>query len=157
MTDRPGGILMQIEDLADSIALSLGLALYDVDYRRSGPRSKLLLFIDRSDGGVTLDDCERFSRQISRELDVLDLIPDSYDLEVSSPGIDRQIRTKRHWHKAVGAKVKLRHRDAAGRAQTETATVLAVADEEVRLRRLDQTEFTVQLGSVQTARMHIDY
>ena len=80
----------QIRTIADKIAGSEGLELVDVEYRREGPRQVLRLFIDKP-GGVNLEDCQEVSGQVGAQIEVEELVPGSYTLEVSSPGLDRRL------------------------------------------------------------------
>jgi ribosome maturation factor RimP len=90
----------KVSRLAKQVAEEQEVELFDIEL--SG-RYKLLLrvTIDK-EGGVTLDDCERFSRSLEAILDVEDLIPVSYTLEVSSPGLDRPLRELKDFEKNVG-------------------------------------------------------
>src|SRR5689334_14323410 len=72
-----------------------------------GGRQTLRVFIDKP-SGVSLDDCTRISRAVSAALDVEDPIEGAYDLEVSSPGLDRPLRTPEHFRKFAGSKVRIR-------------------------------------------------
>ena len=76
---------------------ALGYELVDLDARVVG-RGLLRVYIDHKDG-ITLSDCERVSRQLSAYLDVEDPLPGQYTLEVSSPGLDRRLRTLDHFQK----------------------------------------------------------
>jgi ribosome maturation factor RimP len=82
------------------------MELVDLEYRRQGRRWMLRLFIDK-DGGVTLDDCASISRELGDLLDVKDVIPQAYVLEVSSPGLNRRLRKKEDFSRFAGQKVKL--------------------------------------------------
>jgi len=86
--------------LAKQVAEEQGVELFDIELLGRG---KLLLrvMIDK-EGGVTLDDCERFSRSFEAILDVEDPIPASYTLEVSSPGLDRPLREMKDFEKNIG-------------------------------------------------------
>ncbi len=95
-----------IEAVAAPLARAHGVTLVDVDVRRGGSRSTLRFFIDKS-GGVSITDCQRFSEEIGDLVDVSGLLPDSYDLEVSSPGLDRELRKDRELRWAVGRHVRL--------------------------------------------------
>jgi ribosome maturation factor RimP len=87
-------IAEEVRRVAVGVASSLGLEVVEVVFRRQGKHSLLRIDIDRAGlPGVSLGDCERASREIERELDAAGLIQDSYDLQVSSPGIDRPIVT----------------------------------------------------------------
>ncbi len=85
----------------------LGYELVGVELDRSGARSILRVFIDR-DAGITVGDCEAASRQIGAVLDVEDPVPESYFLEVSSPGLDRPLLTADHFERFAGHPVRLR-------------------------------------------------
>ncbi len=93
-------ITQKIRTLALEVAEEQGLDLYDIELLGTG---KLLLrvFVDK-EGGVTLDDCENYSRNLGRLLDVEDPLPRSYTLEVSSPGLDRPLRGIRDYEQNKG-------------------------------------------------------
>jgi ribosome maturation factor RimP len=93
-------IKSKVSRLAKQVAEELKVELFDIEL--SG-RDKLLLRITMDkEGGVTLNDCERFSRSLEAILDVEDPIPVSYTLEVSSPGLDRPLRELKDFEKNVG-------------------------------------------------------
>jgi len=84
---------------------ALGYELVDLDVRIGG-RGLLRIYID-SVSGVTLDDCEMVSKQVGALLDVEDPLPGSYVLEVSSPGLDRRLRTAAHFERFIGEEIKI--------------------------------------------------
>ncbi len=84
---------------------ALGYELVDLDVRVGG-ESLLRVYIDHADG-ITLADCEAVSRQISAFLDVEDPLPGHYVLEVSSPGVERRLRTLEHFARFAGSEVKV--------------------------------------------------
>jgi ribosome maturation factor RimP len=94
-----------IEDLAMPVLRAHGLSLVDLGYHGGGRRSIVRFFVDKP-GGVTIEDCQRFSREIGDLLDVSDLVPGSFDLEVSSPGLDRELKTDRELAWAIGRDVR---------------------------------------------------
>ena len=101
-------LLAQIEALVSPLMRDLGLTLVDLEWRREGRRWVLRFYLDRAGGGarnVSVADCERFSREVGDLLDVSGLIPGSYDLEVSSPGLDRELRKDRELRWALGRAV----------------------------------------------------
>ena len=93
-------------DLLEPPLQAMGYELVDLDVRVGG-NGLLRLYIDQQ-GGVDLEDCERVSRQIGTFLDVEEPIPGSYRLEVSSPGLDRPLRTRAHFERFTGHEAKLR-------------------------------------------------
>jgi ribosome maturation factor RimP len=98
----------QIQRLLDPILGSLGLTLWDLELRKQGPHWLLRIYIDRETVGVTLGDCEAVSRDLGIVLDVEDIIPHSYTLEVSSPGLDRSLTRPEHYRKCRGSLVKIK-------------------------------------------------
>ena len=104
--DQQAQIHRQVEEICESLVVSEGMELVDLEYRREGPRWVLRLFIDK-EGGVNIDDCARISRELGDLLDVKDVIPQAYVLEVSSPGLNRRIRKKEDFSRFVGEKVQL--------------------------------------------------
>jgi ribosome maturation factor RimP len=93
-----------IESLAAPVVDAHGLTLVDLEVAR-GRRTALRVFIDKP-GGVGIDDCQRFSRELGDLLDVADVVPGSFDLEVSSPGLDRELKKDRELRWAVGKRVR---------------------------------------------------
>jgi ribosome maturation factor RimP len=89
-----------------------GLVLVDVEWGRQGHRPVLRLYVDKP-GGVTVGDCESLSREAGDVLDVAGLIEPAYDLEVSSPGLDRELRKDREFAWAVGRPVRVWLRESA--------------------------------------------
>jgi len=100
MTERE-----ELTRIAEEVARAEGVELYWLDYKRTPGRWRLLVMIDK-EGGVTLGDCERVSRALEGPFD--ERIPHSYELEVSSPGLDRPLYTEAHFHKALGQRVRVK-------------------------------------------------
>jgi ribosome maturation factor RimP len=100
MTDKTA-----LLELLEAEVRGLGYELVDLDLRVGGD-GLLRLYIDSEDG-ITLDDCERVSHQVSGLLDVEDPIPGHYTLEVSSPGVNRPLRTPGHFRRFEGERAKI--------------------------------------------------
>ncbi len=96
-----------VRELVTPILDSLSLSLFDITYQKAGKRGLLRIFIDK-EGGVTLDDCQRVSREVGAILEVKDVVPGSYNLEVSSPGINRPMRHESDYERYTGSKLKIR-------------------------------------------------
>ncbi len=96
-----------VRELVAPVAEELGLLLWDVEFVKEGARRILRVTIDHEDG-ITIDDCERMHRAIDPVLDEADPIETAYDLEVSSPGIERDLRTDMHILASVDEVIELR-------------------------------------------------
>jgi ribosome maturation factor RimP len=92
--------------LLKPVVEGLGVDLWELEYSPGRGNPLLRLYIDTADG-VTLDDCERVSRAVSEVLDLTDPVPGHYTLEVSSPGLDRPLRTAAHFARYVGEQVSV--------------------------------------------------
>ena len=98
-----------VTELIDTTIQALGLNLWGVELLQQGKYSLLRIYIEREEG-VTIEDCEKVSRQVSALLDVEDPISGEYTLEVSSPGMDRPLFSIGHYSKYVGSEVDLKLR-----------------------------------------------
>ena len=98
------GIVAEVSALATPIAEELGYFIWDVEYEKIGAEYHLTITID-SEEGINIEDCEKMSRAIDPVLDEHDPIQDEYHLDVSSPGIERVIRTDFHLSKCIGEMV----------------------------------------------------
>ncbi len=101
-------IAEQIRNLLHPILESLGLTLWDMEFQRHGPKWLLRVYIDRETPRVTLNDCEAVSRDLGAALDVEDIIPHAYTLEVSSPGLDRTLSKPEHFIRFSGSAVNIK-------------------------------------------------
>lgn len=104
---KGGSTIALIWPIAVPIAESLGLRIWDIRFLKEGVNWYLRIFIDK-DGGVSLDDCVDFSHAIDGPLDDADPVEQSYYLEVSSPGLERELVKDAHFETVIGEKVKLR-------------------------------------------------
>lgn len=91
----------RIEEIGKRIAQELHLALYDIEEKSTGKGKVIIVYLTKI-GGINLDECAVFSRALSNELEELDIIPERYYLEVSSPGIERVLKLKMHYASAIG-------------------------------------------------------
>ena len=90
--------------LIEPVLVRLGYELVELEYAAGRSQAVVRIFIDKPEG-ITVEDCERVSREVAALLDVDDPIPTAYTLEVSSPGFDRVLRTAAHFERFVGARV----------------------------------------------------
>jgi len=96
---------LQIEEVVQPVLRDHGLTLVDLEWRAHRPRGVLRVYVDKP-GGVGIEDCQRASRELGDVLEASALIEEGYDLEVSSPGLDRQLRKDREFRWALGKRVQ---------------------------------------------------
>ena len=104
MSSSKQSVAEKVLTIIAPIAENQGLKIWDVRYLKEGASYFLRIFIDKEDG-VTIDDCEAFSRAIDEPLDKADPIKESYFLEVSSPGLGRELTKEEHFKKFIGDEV----------------------------------------------------
>jgi ribosome maturation factor RimP len=97
--------IVRVEDVVEPVVQHHGLTLVDLEWKGDRRRGILRVYVDKAEG-VEIGDCERLSRELGDVLDVEGVIEGAYDLEVSSPGLDRQLRKDREFQWAVGKRVR---------------------------------------------------
>ena len=126
-TTADSPVLARVRELVTPIASDLGLDLYDLE-QRGGTVRVTLDTPPGSPGGVTLDDLALASRLVSRELDAQDPVPGHYTLEVTSPGVERALRTPAHFRREIGKVVAIRLSDVGHDDRWVTGTLIAADD-----------------------------
>ena len=99
--------LEKLGDLAAGTARYFGCELFDLEHRLMGRRWLIRVTLDRLDGPVTIQDCENVARQLSAQLDVEDLVPHAFDLEVSSPGVERPLKKAADYERFKGKEARI--------------------------------------------------
>ena len=129
----------------------MGYELVGIEYRSGADSGLLRIYIDR-EGGIQLDDCVAVSRQVSAMLDVEDPLKEAYQLEVSSPGVDRPLFVKEHFERFAGSKVRVKLRmKLHGRRRFE-GVLQGVQDENVVLEMDGEMEY-LPLDQIDSARL----
>lgn len=149
-----------IEALARPLAASLGVELVELEYKREGRHMVLRLFIDKV-GGVSLDDCSAVSREIAAVLDVEDIIPDKYTLEVSSPGLNRPLKTRSHYESYTGRLVKIKTfetlpDDAGNLRKTFLGELLGISGDLIRLKLQEGQTASIPFAAVAKANLEFE-
>jgi ribosome maturation factor RimP len=130
------------------------MEVVDVEYRRESGGWVLRLILDK-EGGVTLDDCTRVSREVGRSLDVEDVIQTAYTLEVSSPGLTRPLKTDKDFMKYLHRLVKVRTVDPIQNRRQFKGKLLGVSENGVQIE-VDGGVFQIPLSNVAKANLEID-
>jgi ribosome maturation factor RimP len=119
--------------LVAPLAARFGVELIDVELK-GGKAQLLVRVVVDAPGGVLIDTCAALSRALADELDTKDVITSRYRLEVSSPGVDRPLRTVRDFQRNLGREVLIRHRTADAVMEIE-GTIQAASETEIELAR----------------------
>ena len=158
MKKNGGNVVNTVRALAQPVAERLGYVLWDVEYVKEGADMFLRITIDSPDG-ITIDDCEAMHRAIDPLLDEADPIEESYHLEVSSPGLERELHTDEHLRACEGWNVEARLYAPVNGAKTVTGKLLPVG-EDGAIRMLcdgDGKEISLPRASVASLRVRFDF
>jgi ribosome maturation factor RimP len=145
----------KLSDIVTPVVESLGYELVLLEFAGATRHGTLRLFID-SPGGITVSDCERVSREIAAVLDVEDPIATPYQLEVSSPGLDRPLVTPAHFQRFIGETVKVQLW-AARDNRRRYVGVLVAADEQGIELTLPEGRVQLPYENIERARLVPDF
>jgi ribosome maturation factor RimP len=154
-------VASRVTELAEPIAASLGFELAEVEYKQEVGRTVLRIFIDR-DGGVSIDDCAAMSRELAEILEVEDFIQGHYNLEVSSPGLNRPLKKPSDFERFTGRLVKIRTfellaDDAGNNRKTFTGELLGLEGGVVRVKLTEGQSACIPLEKVAKANLEFEF
>ena len=144
-----------VEGIATPIADSLGLRIWDVRYLKEGSQWFLRIFIDK-DGGVDIIDCENVSRALSDVLDREDFIPDAYILEVSSPGLGRQLKKDKDFVRENGTEVEVKLFKAVDGCKEFKGTLAGFDDKTVTVT-IDGNDAVFERANISKISLAVDW
>jgi len=148
-------IKQRLEELIQPLAVSQGLELVELElHRPKRGKSILRLFLDR-EGGITLEEIARVSRLVGGLLDVYDLIPESYHLEVSSPGLTRKLKKPEDYQRYTGRLARITTRGVLNGKQVFRGILQGVENDEVSLKE-GETVYHLPLAEIARARLDLD-
>ncbi|MBB5319911.1 ribosome maturation factor RimP [Marinobacter oulmenensis] len=142
--------LKRLEEILRPVVEGLGFEFWGIEFRSQGHHSLLRVFIDDAENGVSVDDCEKVSRQVSAVMDVEDPIQTEYTLEVSSPGMDRPLFNLDQYRAFVGHQVRLRLRMAFEGRRKFQGLIKGVEGDEVVVQ-VDDQEYLLPFDSIEKA------
>ncbi len=142
--------------LAEPVAASEGAYLYDVEFLKEGGIWFLRVYVDKEEGGISLDDCEAISRKLSEALDEKDPISQNYYLEVASPGIERKLKTAEHFNRYLGETVDVGLYKAVNGSKTLTGELLSYDGASIGIRVGDE-DVTLSLKETTMVHLHFDF
>lgn len=147
--------LEKVEAVVSPLLGRFGLVLVDVEWRREGRGWVLRFFVDKA-GGIGIADCQRFSQEAGDLLDVSGLVSEPYDLEVSSPGLDRQLKKEREFRWAVGRPIRCRVSTAIDGRVEVAGRLVEVAGDALKLEEPDGRTVEVARALITKARLELD-
>ncbi len=147
----------RLSDLAGQIAGARGLELVEVELFQAGHREVLRVYLDRP-GGITVNECAEVSRELSALLDAEELFQQTYVLEISSPGLDRPLRTPRDWERRIGEWVRVHlNEPVEGKVTWIGKLKSAGVDSALIVSEPGGLEITIPYRTVQLARVDVRF
>ena len=143
-------------ELAAPLIEEQGLILWDVEFVKEGSTWILRYLIDK-EGGLTIDDCEAFSRAVNDKLDAADPIDSSYTLEVSSPGIERELTRDWHFEACMGETVRVRLIRPVEGQRDFIGELTGYEDNKVTILLEDDVEMTIDRSEAAYIRLYYEF
>lgn len=156
-------VVEQVRTVAARVAASYGLDIFDVQFRREAAGMVLRVRIDRAgpaataEDSVSVEDCAAISRDLSAVLDVEDIVPTAYTLEVSSPGLDRPLRGADDFRRFAGRRAKLVMREAVDGQTFFKGRLGGVEDGRVVIDTEDRRRHLVPIGIITRANLEVEF
>ena len=147
-------IVSKVTPLCEKVASELGYFIWDVDYVKEGTEWFLRIEID-NENGIGIEDCEKYSHAIDPLLDEGDYIEGAYRLEISSPGIERVIKTDFHLNYCTGEVVEIKLFSAIEGCKIVRGTLFSFDSESVTLK--DETEITISRKNIAKMNVYFEF
>lgn len=147
-------LLQEVREVVEPILESQGFELVDLEYQRESQGWVLRIYLDR-EGGVSLDDCAGVSHEVGAILEVKDLIPSAYILEVSSPGLTRPLKKPEDFNKFRNQMVKIKLYEPLEGRRNFKGTLLGLEGDRVRVE-VEQRVYELPLQGIAKANLEID-
>jgi ribosome maturation factor RimP len=150
-------LVERITRIVERAAQREGLEVWDVELLGAGKSRVLRIFIDKPEG-VGLSDCEKISQQVGTVLDVEDVIPgDSYNLEVSSPGVERKLHRLEHFQRFLGSKARVALREPIEGQRKWEGTLTGIEGEQVALESAGGKAIRFRMDQVEKANLKFEW
>jgi ribosome maturation factor RimP len=147
---------LKTEKLLAPIMLKNTFELVDVEYVKEGGNYFLRAYIDK-EGGITVDDCELVSRELSDLLDQHDFIPDAYILEVSSPGLGRQLKKDKDFARSIEEEVEVKLYKAINKQKEYTGILKSFDSENITIEISEDTNLEIPRSNIALIRLALDF
>jgi len=147
-------IISNIKELLEPLLYEKNLELFDIEFKGLGSKGILRVFIDKEQG-VTVNDCAQISRELGRLLEVHDVIPASYTLEISSPGLTRALKKPSDYLRYKGKTVKIKTLEDIEDRKVFKGILLDFVDETVSLQT-DGVNYLIPYKNIEKANLELD-
>ena len=147
--------IKQLNELLEPVVESLGFEFVGLEYLSGANPAVLRIYIDHEQG-ISVDDCADVSRQVSAVLDVEDPIASEYNLEVSSPGLDRPLFKASHYGLVIGERVKVQTKFPVDGRRKYTGTLLNADENQIELQ-VDNTQVTLSINDIEKGKLIFDH
>jgi ribosome maturation factor RimP len=160
---RDADIVQLVRTIAAGVAATLGLEIFDVQFRREAGGMVLRIQVDRpgpaatAEDSVSIEDCARVSRDLSAVLDVEDAVPSAYILEVSSPGLDRPLRKPDDYRRFAGRRAKVVMREAIDGQRFFKGRLAGLDEHDVLIDTDDGRRHRVPLTVITRANLEVEF
>ncbi len=140
----------------EPIINNIGYELYDVIYEKTGKNDNhLIIFIDK-DEGILIEDCEKVNNEINDILDEKNFINDQYYLEVSSPGLERRIREKKHFEKYINSLVRINLYKPIDKEKELIGELISFDEENIKIR-IENSEKNIERKNISKITTYYDF
>lgn len=150
---KKGELIKEIYEIAEKSAINLGYEIVDIEYKKGSKHDLLTIFIYKEEG-IDLDDCSDMSRDIEDKIENRDLIENPYYLEVSSPGLDRPIKTKDDFRRNLNKDVEVKLYAPLNGEKYLEGILYSYDDENVTIKR-EKDEIKLPVKSISLMRQRI--
>lgn len=147
----------KVEQLIKTRVEELGYQLYDVQYVKEGQNYFLRIFIEKENGDIDLNDCEKVNDGINEVLDSADYIKDQYFLEVSSTGIEKVLRKDRHLESNIGNKIEVKLFKPINKQKEFVGNLKSFNENEIILSLDNQTEIKINRKEISLIKTFFDW
>lgn len=145
-----------VRELSLPITDKYQFQLVDIEFKKEGPDWHLRLFIDKP-GGITIEDCQLVSENLSEVLDKVDPIEQSYILEVSSPGLDRPLKTPEDFQNHINDKVEVKLYAPKDGKKVYVGKLIGLMDNNISLEINESERLEIPLKTVSSVRLYVDF
>lgn len=145
-------IIKKIEDLITNLLAEEKMELVDLQYVTASGKKNLRIFLDK-EGGIKLDDCEHMTNVIGSVLDESGLLPDSYILEISSPGLDRVLKKEKDFIRFIGSKIKVTVYTPINGQRNFLGKIISVENGDITLDDINSKNIVISIDKIVKARL----